>query len=301
MINSTDLVGVVSNADKTLGNKARNLKEISTLSGVLVPRGVALRDDFSRRIIGLFQEEFRSFISLMDAGEASARINSRITSLDIPELDEWWRTTRAAYPEVRLFAVRSSGHPVLAGARTQEDSSKRSLAGQYASYLNLASSEVVPAIKRCISSLFNSRSLELFTVAGDSSYLESSMTVLVQEMIDSRCSGIMMTQDPVEGDTDLLGVEGGPGACSEYVDGSRTGDLFIVSKRFSKIVRAHRVRHPDSMPGTSTLSESRVLQLGDVGALLENHFGSPQDIEFTFDGNGALRVLQVRPITSIAS
>ena len=46
------------------------------------------------------------------------------------------------------------------------------------------------------------------------------------------------------------------------------------------------------------------VQLGEMAQVflrLEEHFGGPQDIEWTIDGDGRLHLLQSRPITTAAS
>ena len=45
-----------------------------------------------------------------------------------------------------------------------------------------------------------------------------------------------------------------------------------------------------------TLSASQIRQLAETALQLENHFGGPQDIEWSFDRSGQLYILQSRPI-----
>jgi pyruvate,water dikinase len=49
--------------------------------------------------------------------------------------------------------------------------------------------------------------------------------------------------------------------------------------------------------GARVLSDAELANLADLGRRLEGHFGSPQDVEFAFDGE-RLYLLQSRPVTA---
>ena len=48
------------------------------------------------------------------------------------------------------------------------------------------------------------------------------------------------------------------------------------------------------------LSDVEVTQLANLGLAIEQHYGSPQDTEWSFDPDGNVWMLQSRPITTIA-
>ncbi len=54
--------------------------------------------------------------------------------------------------------------------------------------------------------------------------------------------------------------------------------------------------HP---PGEACITLPQIRELVQIGDRVEAHFGAPQDIEFAFDANGQLELLQSRPITTL--
>jgi rifampicin phosphotransferase len=127
------------------------------------------------------------------------------------------------------FAVRSSGTVLKNGEAIVEDSAKKSLAGQYESFLNVPPSEVANAVKLCWASLFNERSLHVFEAKTNGSFLDSKMSVVVQQMVLADVSAVMMTQDLLE-KFPLLAMETTYGACEAIVSGKVTGDLITIDR-----------------------------------------------------------------------
>ncbi len=52
----------------------------------------------------------------------------------------------------------------------------------------------------------------------------------------------------------------------------------------------------DQSASLSSLTCSQIRKLAETALQLENHFGQPQDIEWSFDHQGNLYILQSRPI-----
>ena len=305
-IESATLHGPLEPRDAVLGNKAKNLKAISELPDLKTPKGCAVLPDVSRSIIAIVRPALDEAIKSLDYGAAYVEIERAISAVDTPDLDRWWEATQSALALPGPYAVRSSGHPVVGNMVLAEDSAANSLAGQYSSYLNVSRDDVVCSIKLCIASLFNARSLELFNVREDRGYLDGTMTVLIQEMITAQVSGVMMTVDPIEGNPDLLGIEGGCGPCSQYVDGSSQGDFLLVSRSDGSVLstdlgsknglycQANQICATDS----PCFSPNQVESLLKAGLAIDAYFSGPQDVEFAFDENSTLNILQVRPITT---
>lgn len=304
----SDLIGPIHERDKSIGNKALNLKCVSNIPGLLTPRGCAILPNFSKSVIESLREPILSILDDQSISHAdrAMRIEALILDRAPEDLATWWHGARDRLQLLAPYAVRSSGHPVVMGRQLAEDSSASSLAGQYTSYLNLSVDLVVESIMRCIASLFNARSLEAFRAQDDHSYLESSMTVLIQEMIPVKASGVMMTVDPLEKRGDLLGIEGGCGPCAIYVDGSAQGDFFLWNRESCRIEQeevgrrqmAH-CRNSSTCSGETTcITAAEVEKIASAGLAIEAYFGSAQDIEFGLTAEGQLYILQARPITT---
>ena len=118
------------------------------------------------------------------------------------------------------------------------------------------------------------------------------MAVLVQRQLEPIVSGVLFTVDPTSPSTKGFAVSYVDGPPSELVGGVRNG-------------RGTRLgRHGRRIDGTShdeALTKRRCRQLAALARRTESLFDSPQDIEWAFDENDDLRLLQSRPITTVPS
>jgi pyruvate, water dikinase len=118
-----------------------------------------------------------------------------------------------------------------------------------------------------------------------------AMAVVVQQMIDSRKSGVLFTADPVHGRRDRMVVEAAFGLGEHVVSGEVTPDHYVLDR--SGTIKRSRVVHEP------VLSQKECAQLADLGRQLAGLHGAPQDIEWAFDADGALFLLQSRPISTL--
>jgi pyruvate, water dikinase len=182
-----------------------------------------------------------------------------------------------------LVAVRSSA--------CAEDSEAASYAGQQETYLNTDGlAEVLANVVRCWLSFFTERAV--FYRREKGSLDDVAMAVVVQEMVDSDRSGVLFTVDPVHGRRDRMVVEAARGLGEAVVSGEVTPDNYTLGRdgvvKKSRVVGAARV-----------LSDADCAALAGLGRRLADLHGGPQDIEWAFDADGDLYLLQSRPITTI--
>jgi pyruvate,water dikinase len=111
-------------------------------------------------------------------------------------------------------------------------------------------------------------------------------------MVGSRKSGVLFTVDPVHGRKDRMVVEAARGLGEAVVSGEVTPDNYALSRdgavKKSRVVGAEPV-----------LSDAECATLAKQGRRLADLQGGPQDIEWAFDADGRLFLLQSRPITTI--
>ena len=182
-----------------------------------------------------------------------------------------------------LVAVRSSA--------CAEDSEAASYAGQQETYLNTDGlAEVLANVVRCWLSFFTERAV--FYRREKGSLDDVAMAVVVQQMVDSDKSGVLFTVDPVHGRRDRMVVEAARGLGEAVVSGEVTPDNYTLGRdgvvKKSRVVGAERV-----------LSDADCAALAGLGRRLADLHGGPQDIEWAFDADGRLFLLQSRPITTI--
>jgi len=180
-----------------------------------------------------------------------------------------------------LVAVRSSA--------CAEDSEAASFAGQQETYLNVfGAAEVCRHVVECWASFFSERAL--FYRARKGSLEDLAMAVVVQRMVEPEKSGVVFTVDPVQRRRDRMIVEAVVGLGEQVVSGHVTPDHYVVDRTGAVV----RERLADG--GVLQLDELRLL--AELGRRLEEHFGSPQDVEWAI-AKGRVYLLQSRPVTTL--
>lgn len=311
-------MGELASRSPALGNKVKNLA-ILAQAGVRVPRGFGLPyDAYSAHTANLLPILERIREQSTDYPEMAKRLHETVVSTPFDGASEVLDALDVHMPGASYFAVRSSGAPVIAGYEAAEDSAGMSFAGQYESYLLVPAKNVPQAILWCYASLFSERCLRQFKVMEDASYLQSRMSVLVQEMYIADLSAVVMTRDPVEGG-DTFGAEVTYGACEALVSGEVQGDLYLLSRETGAVLSAevgtktasigyeprtslsveNKVKRglPESMSVSYAASQELISKIYRLSMRIEQHFGTPQDIELVMAA-GEIVVTQTRPITA---
>ncbi len=298
------------------GGKGANLGEL-TGAGMPVPPGfvvgapayaafcdaTGLREDLDALLSDVDVERTR------DLEAASERARALVAGTAVPEdLAAAIREAYARLGEGAAVAVRSSA--------TAEDTASASFAGMNETFLNVRGADaVVDAVRRCWASLFRARSL-YYRARRGFGQVGMDIAVVVQRQVASRCSGVMFTADPATGDPGRIVIEGASGLGESVVSGQVTPDRYVVAKSDLAILSrdVHRKElaiEPAAGGGTATreldaeeggrpvLDDAQVALVADLGRRVEQHYGEPQDTEWAFDREGALWLLQARPITTL--
>jgi pyruvate,water dikinase len=218
--------------------------------------------------------------------------------------------------EVRAEIVRgyqALGEPPVAvrSSAVGEDSAEASFAGLQDTYLWVQGAErVCDAVRDCWASLYNPEAVSYRERIGGP---PPAMGVTIQLMVDASISGVMFTCNPVSGDPSTVAVNASWGLGLAVVGGEVTPDEYRVSKVTGEVL--HRSIGPKELEyrpgadgperrevaakrrGVACLDEERLSALVELGRRVERHFGGHQDVEWAIDADGALFVLQSRPVT----
>ncbi len=210
-------------------------------------------------------------------------------------------------------AVRSSA--------TAEDLPSASFAGQHETFLNIrGEKELIKACQRCIASLFTNRAIS-YREKGGFKHMKVALSVGVQKMVraDKASAGVIFTLDTETGFRDVVLITGSYGVGEMVVQGKVIPDEFQVFKPTLKqgfkpiIVKSLGSKKKKFIYGRSgllqvavpakdrerfCLQEKEILILAKWARVIEEHYGTPMDIEWAKDGNsGKLFIVQARPET----
>jgi len=302
-----------------VGGKCANLGEVIAKTGIPVPKGFAITADAYRYFIqdNAASKKIEALLKDIDVSDIkrlediSRRLRRYIEGLPIPEkiekdiIDSYNRLSKLSGKKDLKVAVRSSA--------TAEDLPGSSFAGQQDTYLNISKENLIDSIKRCWSSLFTPRAI-VYRKEKGFSHLDVLISVAVQELINSQKSGVMFTIEPVSGNRDVIVINASWGLGEAIVSGLVTPDEYVVSKEDFKIVQKNIskkekkvisdnkggtiiVEVEEELKSVPALTDEQVVQLAKYGKRLEEHYGSPQDIEWAVDDRGKIFILQVRPET----
>ncbi len=209
------------------------------------------------------------------------------------------------------YAGLGDGVPVaVRSSATAEDLPGASFAGQQDTFLNVVGPEaVLDAVRRCWASLWTDRAVSYRAEAG---IAHAELAVVVQRMVDAAVAGVLFTADPVSGRRTRTVIDAAPGLGEAVVSGAVNPDHVVVDG--AATIAEHRVGDKAvairPRPGGGTervartgtapcLTDRQIRDLVALGRRVERHFGTPQDIEWAVDGDGALWLTQSRPITTL--
>jgi pyruvate,water dikinase len=213
----------------------------------------------------------------------------------------------------------SRGNPLVVSVRSSasgEDGGDHSFAGQYTSVLGVCSPQAfVKAFKEVLASAFSARALAYRTKAGIS-LQTMDMAVLCQRMVDAKTSGVLFTVDPMAVESGRMLLTAVFGLGTQAVSGRSPADIYqpardlvdvttdnTPSQIAEKTVREIPDRNgglrledvPELQRYEAVLTSEDVGRLRDHGLRIEALAGSPQDIEWAIDHDGAVWILQARP------
>jgi len=291
-----------------VGGKVANLGEMLSI-GIPVPPGFAVTAYAYKKFIEETGLQEKIFKLIKESGvkpsdpEAYATVSEKIRKLvEETPMPEYLRKAIAeAYHKLSssvglkntLVAVRSSA--------TAEDLPDASFAGQHDTYLNVSGEKaLIEHIQKCWSSLFTPRAI-FYREQKGFEHGKVFISVAVQKMVNSRVAGVMFTINPTTGDRGQIVIEGSWGLGEAVVSGSVTPDHYVVDKETlqileRKVAKKHMEIVRDPKTGENVhlevppdrqekpcLTDEEIKHLAELAKKIEEHYGTPQDIEWAID------------------
>lgn len=302
-----------------VGAKNANLGELKNLLKIRIPDGFAIttrafkeyleQNQLWNRIKELCKRWQEGWLSTSDV---SSEIRDRILKGDLPE--QLVKEIRKSIKKLKSrqknekepsFAIRSSAWG--------EDTEQSTFAGQYVSLLNKPAEAILDSYKEVVASVYSERAMEYRRIKGYREH-EVAMAVACQVLIDSRVSGIMYTLDPQNPESNNMIISATWGLGAPLASGYSAADQFVISRQEPYEIKGVTVVKkedmlvpkekgetslepvPEEMTNIPSLTNEQLKELVQIGLKIEKHFLKPQDIEFTYDKDGNLYILQTRPL-----
>ena len=316
-----------------VGGKNSSLGEmISHLSnaGVSVPGGFATTAQAYREFLeqsGL-NAKINAELKVLNVDDVNALAETgakiRQWIVDTPLTAELEQEVRKAFAEL------SNGNPDIAVAvrssATAEDLPDASFAGQQETFLNIRGIDnVLIAIKEVFASLYNDRAIS-YRVHQNFAHDVVALSAGIQRMVRSEtgAAGVMFTLDTESGFRDVVFITASYGLGEMVVQGAVNPDEFYLSKpllnagKHAVLRRNLGSKHQKMIYGEEAsagksvvvvdvekqerqqfaLNDHELQELAKQALIIENHYGSPMDIEWAKDGDdGQIYIVQARPET----
>jgi pyruvate,water dikinase len=302
------------------GSKMAMLGEASAKLSLHTSPGFVVTAEGYRRFImdtGL-KEEIDRLIqsSIQDAAYDSMYTSSRIMQLisgtELPEdlakeILDAYSAIKKAHTLGMAMAVRSSA--------VGEDAEGATFAGQYRSLLNVDSGSLLDAYREVIASKWSVEACAYRSSRGIRDE-DVPMCVGFMGMVDARSSGVAYSSSPVNFNDTRIRIYSVWGLPKSVVDGSTPTDEFTISRdpeyiENSKVAKKVERYVCQAREGTCrmelqpeeaeapSLTEEQILAVSRMAVALEKHFKHPQDIEWAYDYDGKLLLLQCRPLSEV--
>jgi pyruvate,water dikinase len=301
-----------------VGSKMANLGEIKNRLQIKVPGGFVITAAAYERFIrenDLQAEIDRRFQSAdVDNMERLYTLSSEIQQLIITSvipddlavsIMQAWKHLTSETGDGTTLALRSSA--------LGEDTLGSSFAGQYRSELNVSIESVFQAYKEVIASKY---SLQAVTYRLNRGFKDEdiSMCVGCMAMVDAVAGGVMYSRNPVDMRDDSIFINAAWGLPKSVVDGSDACDLIVVSRKAPmEIIREDiktkkrkficfpeegvcRMELTGKTGNLSAIDKNQALELAKLAVKIEEYYAGPQDIEWAVAQDGAVYILQCRPL-----
>jgi pyruvate,water dikinase len=298
----------------SVGGKGASLGEL-TDAGLPVPPGFVVTADTYRSFIEATEIDEELFEAVAvdpedSAALAAAESAARDLIMNTPLPEELETEIIATYDDMPgedvFVAVRSSA--------TAEDLPDASFAGQQDTFLNITREGLLDRVKRCWASLFTQRAIYYREEQGFE-HENVDIAVVVQQMVDAEKSGVMFTSHPSTGAETVI-IEAAWGLGEGIVSGTVSPDNYVVDRTTEEVTdvtiadkktmftkdpdtgETVEIEVPDEKREERVLSDDEIERLVTLGERVEEHYDTPQDVEWAIVDND-IYMLQSRPITTI--
>lgn len=307
---------ITGDSTEIVGEKTARLGELSRRKMCRVPDGFAVSAFAFQQVLQCIaeQDEMKKWLALTHddeetrVDEASSWLQLRTRKVRIP--DKLARAIRDAALKLQkrnpncLLALRSSA--------LGEDGTL-SFAGQYKTLLGITPERVIPAYIEVLASVFASGAMK-YRRTNRLPPAGGAMAVGCLTLINARAAGVLYTLDPNQPQRNVMVVTASYGLGITVVEGTDETDQFAVSRKYpydvlsSSLGRKHRQYVANDEQGLRrekveqdrsdlpAINQDELKELCETSLRIERFMKCAQDIEWAFDQQGQLFILQTRPL-----
>ncbi|TQN31631.1 pyruvate phosphate dikinase-like enzyme [Haloactinospora alba] len=306
-----------------VGGKAAALIEMSR-AGLPVPPGVVLTTAFFRPWLDRLRagSEWRAFVATVGARDpAGEQLRECAGNLQIA-------CERLAFTEAQQRQLSevaedlpgegsTSGHGLLAvrSSAPQEDLWEASFAGIYESFLGVTPGGLAEAVREVFVSGMAFAAVS-YKRQHNLDPARVEIAVVVQQQVNSASAGAAFSLNPRNNDYDQAVVHANWGLGETVVSGGATPDRFTVDKVGWRVVDRRTGAKETvlwALPGGGSvaggdgrdperqqcvLTDRQAVEVARMAHRVEELTTVPVDVEWTFDAEGVLYLLQARPVTT---
>ncbi len=291
----------ISSPATEIGNKAINLALLRNEITAPVPDGFAVTANGFHYFVEYnnLRPELDDLLAEVniDSPHSLAWISKKLTeciktAVIPPAIEE---SLLQAFTAMEQKAGREIVVAVRSSAISEDGAS--SFAGLYSTLLDIGKDQLISSYKSVLSSKYSPEALfyRINQGLGDE---ETAMSVLVVEMVDAQCSGVLYTRAPLQktgseaGDNDHLHLHVIAGQGESLVSGAAVPDQYtMTAQEEPELLHVERKGQP-------VITEQEAVIIGQWAVKIEKYYNTPQDIEWAIDKNGRLFFLQTRPLHS---
>ncbi|SPE42560.1 pyruvate-binding protein [Candidatus Sulfopaludibacter sp. SbA3] len=182
--------------------------------------------------------------------------------------------------------------------------------------MNVPREGALDAYKQVIASRFSDTAL-FYRLSTGLIEVESPMAVLFLLMLPARAAGIMYTRDPGDAKSKALWITATHGLGAEIASGRTPADMFLVSRSQPHAILSRTIVPKDEqlvlqeggglarVPLAAdareepSLNDGHLRTLAGWGVCMEEHYRTPQDVEWVLDQDDRLWIVQARPLANI--
>lgn len=312
------LQSIDRNMADQVGNKMANVAEIKNQIYLPVPNGFVI--------------SALAFQRFVEHNDLQAEIDRRIQASNADKIDDLYRLSadiqqliiRSSIPEDVEQAIkeayreleRQCGQNVKVSLRSSalgEDTAGTSFAGQFRTELNVSIENLGHAYKEVVASKYGLPAITYRLSRGIPDE-DVAMCVGCMAMLSAVAGGVMYSRNPLNIRDRSVTINSVWGLPKAVVDGSVAPDVFVVSTDGSAAITQKDVSvkerefvcYPDEgvcrmeLTGekseSQSVSDEQIVALASMAVRLDEYYGGPQDIEWAVTPDGAIYILQCRPL-----